>query len=734
MSSSSTTVKQKKKIIMGPHGINRAVRRIMFSGCQNGLGVTVIGGYREQTEEEYGVYIKRILPGGVAAIDDRLQSGDLILEVNGENLVGVTNERAVDMLRMASASNHMSLLIARDDEARREFTELLEKYGSHSNAGSARSSPTPVLGGKLVDNISSGSSSRSPSPQLLSPKDVGTNYSGTNAAIPAHIINDSAFQLISVAKETGLGLNIVGGINRTEGPMVYVQEIIPGGDCYKDGRLKAGDQLVSVNKESLIGVSYEEAKSILTRTKLRMESTVEIAFIKGKCASNQWSSPQSPLNHLSINGNGHLLRPTGLTLLLPPPGNLVPKMSSVPASTKTGCRKGDQSTVRSPDSSPTDLPSTATAPNQTQGGISRRKKISLNPVIQMKVEKLEMALNYLGIQPTEEQRQTLRQKLQIDSKGTVSYGEFEQAAREIFSLQLSETGTSQNPMMFSANEIANLFDSAHPSQLAFFDSLELDDIENLKKERNEVLKEIKKLKEKLAESESCRKQLSEELHKVKQEAKAAVEETRALRSRIHLAEAAQRQARGMEMDYEEVIRLLEAEITQLKAQFVDQPGQTKDDVQDLKKRTAVLECQLRKSEIAKKTFEVSSEKLLQFVEVVHEVLSENPNCSVTDRRLAMSSPSQALLARLGRNGPGATTTTALALEAKEIAKSVRSLLEVDCLPYGWEEAYTADGIKYFINHVTQTTSWIHPVASTLSLPCLDRNGDELTRALSETKS
>lgn len=60
-----------------------------------------------------------------------------------------------------------------------------------------------------------------------------------------------------------------------------------------------------------------------------------------------------------------------------------------------------------------------------------------------------------------------------------------------------------------------------------------------------------------------------------QEAKAAVEETRALRSRIHLAEAAQRQARGMEMDYEEVIRLLEAEIVELKAQLSDHCGQNK---------------------------------------------------------------------------------------------------------------------------------------------------------------
>ena len=54
-----------------------------------------------------------------------------------------------------------------------------------------------------------------------------------------------------------------------------------------------------------------------------------------------------------------------------------------------------------------------------------------------------------------------------------------------------------------------------------------------------------------------------------------VEETRALRSRLHLAEAAQRQAQGMEMDYEEVIRLLEAEITELKTQLADYSDQNK---------------------------------------------------------------------------------------------------------------------------------------------------------------
>lgn len=40
-----------------------------------------------------------------------------------------------------------------------------------------------------------------------------------------------------------------------------------------------------------------------------------------------------------------------------------------------------------------------------------------------------------------------------------------------------------------------------------------------------------------------------------------------------------------------------------------------EETEELKKRVAVLECQLRKSEAAKKSFEMSTGKLLSFVEV-----------------------------------------------------------------------------------------------------------------------
>ncbi|NXW41596.1 STXB4 protein, partial [Nyctiprogne leucopyga] len=593
----------------------------------------------------------------------------------------------------------------------------MDKYGSHSDTSSARSSPTQLLAAKSIDSPSSGSSSRSQSPQLH-PKDNTMTISRNNS-VPApspKLAKDSAFQIISVCKGTSLGLNIVGGINRNEGPLVYIQEIIPGGDCHKDGRLKPGDQLVSINKESMIGVSYEEAKSIINRTKMRFESFWEIAFIRQKNIPSYSETLQRPSSLLmpSITcGEQH-------SPLESPNGKLVSMFT--PNAMETGVKMGEQSPVTSLGSSPTDVSASVIAPSQSDDHELQRR----DSTFRLKLEKLERALNYLGIQPTDEQQQALRQQLQKDSKGTVSFGDFVEVSRNLFSTQLNATDDGEKPVTFGVNEIASLLDS----QFVTCDSLE-DDMERLKKERNEALKEISKLKEKLSKSVNLQKQLTEELQIVKQEAKAAVEETRALRSRIHLAEAAQRQARGMEMDYEEVVRLLEAEIVELKAQLTDHSGQNKDNIQDLRKRVTVLDCQLRKSESARKTFEVATEKLLQFVEVVHEILSDNSTSStiLSDRRTTLST--KALLARLGKIGPPATT--ALAAEARDLAKSVRAILEVDSLPYGWEEAYTADGIKYFINHVTQTTSWIHPVTSALSLLCSEDDDDGI-RELPGSKS
>lgn len=52
-----------------------------------------------------------------------------------------------------------------------------------------------------------------------------------------------------------------------------------------------------------------------------------------------------------------------------------------------------------------------------------------------------------------------------------------------------------------------------------------------------------------------------------QQAQGAIHETRSLRSKVHLAEQAQRAARNMEQDYEEVVKLLEKEIAEMKEEL-----------------------------------------------------------------------------------------------------------------------------------------------------------------------
>ncbi|XP_040186614.1 syntaxin-binding protein 4 isoform X3 [Rana temporaria] len=487
-------------------------------------------------------------------------------------------------------------------------------------------------------------------------------------------ISEESVQMITIPKETSLGLSLTGGNSRTEGPLIHIKDIIPGGDCHKDGRLRPGDQLVSVNKESLIGVCCGEAKSILNRAKLRKSACWEIAFIR---SGNMLASSAS------LTQSTHMPRDTRLRM------SSNPDASGAYGPGQIGYIK--ESRLISPlDRKLSDR--SATVPHQ---GPSRERLILLTPDVRLKVETLEMALHFLGISPTEEQKRLLRSRIHMDASGTVSYGDFVRVSKEMFNLQLEDKDLEH---LLKMNEGIHL----------------LDQVTN---------------QEQLLDSEKQNSQLSDELTSVKQEAKAAIEETRALRSRIHLAEVAQRQARGVEMDYEEVISLLEAEITALKAQLTDYSGQSKDNVQDLKRRITVLDCQLRKSEMTRKTFEVSTEKLLQFVENIHEVLSDDQGSTLN---LCERIPTFSHLPRLGKSRLG--VTGAIATEAKELSRSVRSIIEMDGLPYGWEEAYTADGIKYFINHVTETTSWSHPVASALNLTYPDDSGEESPRDPTELKS
>ncbi|CAJ1075367.1 syntaxin-binding protein 4 isoform X2 [Xyrichtys novacula] len=592
------------RTLMGPYGVDRAVYSMEFTDCENGLGIKVIGGVKELTGEEFGVYVKRILPGGLASNDGNLMAGDQILEVNGDSLVGVTSERAVDILRAASATNHMRLLIARDEEAKREFSELLEKYGSSGSTGSTRNSPIQQ-GGRCLESTSSGSSSRSQSPLLLSPAGSQNmfNNSGPLLRSLSHP-GEGVIQLISVARSSSFGITIGGGSNRPDGPAIFIQEVLSGGDCHRDGRLRPGDQLIAINKESLIGVTHEEAKSMLNKAKSSQDSTVEIAFIPGKGLFPSSASLHNGVHRAGGHNSGRL---------------------KVHIRSPEICTE-EPATVSSPSSDicPPDIHITGSTSQRSPTEV--KPKITLDPYIRLKSDKLDLALSFLGLDVTEEKKKKLKQSLNTDPQGTVAYGDFMDATRNILQEDLEELGLGEGPFMFSYHEAASLMDTSafHSPTYESECSYSSEEMEQFQSEMKQLHTQMKQLKD----MEHSKKTLEDELQKTSEKACLTVEENNRLKVRLQAAEAetGQRQASSAEQDYEEVIQLLEAEIRDLKNQLAGKrQGQgveaTKEEVMELNRRLTNIDCQLRKSELSRKHLEISNKKLLGFAQNVHKVLT-----------------------------------------------------------------------------------------------------------------
>ncbi|XP_061311050.1 partitioning defective 3 homolog B isoform X2 [Pezoporus flaviventris] len=189
-----------------------------------GLGFTVVT--RDSSVHGPGpIFVKNILPKGAAVKDSRLQSGDRILEVNGQDITGRTQEELVAMLRSTKQGETVYLLVARQEEA---FL------------------PRELKG--------------EPNCSILSPE--------TTEQLTFEIpLNDSG--------SAGLGVSLKGNKSRETGADlgIFIKSIIHGGAAFKDGRLRVNDQLVAVNGESLLGKSNHEAMETLRRS-MSMEGNI----------------------------------------------------------------------------------------------------------------------------------------------------------------------------------------------------------------------------------------------------------------------------------------------------------------------------------------------------------------------------------------------------------------------------------------------------------------------------
>ena len=76
----------------------------------NGMGLSIVAA-KGNRNEKLGIYIKAVVEGGAAWQDGRLQAGDQLLACDGQSLVGITQERAAQL--MMSTGHVVTLEVAK---------------------------------------------------------------------------------------------------------------------------------------------------------------------------------------------------------------------------------------------------------------------------------------------------------------------------------------------------------------------------------------------------------------------------------------------------------------------------------------------------------------------------------------------------------------------------------------------------------------------------------------------
>ena len=113
----------------------------------------------------------------------------------------------------------------------------------------------------------------------------------------------------------GLGFSINKRKNSKKRELsIFVQDLQPGGVAEKDGRLKKGDHLVSINGQKLAGIGLPTAVALLQQAK----GSVEIIVLRGEGVGSEESMVKSPSPNAippiqSPTSRSHELSPVPLT-------------------------------------------------------------------------------------------------------------------------------------------------------------------------------------------------------------------------------------------------------------------------------------------------------------------------------------------------------------------------------------------------------------------------------------
>ncbi|XP_019897358.2 protein scribble homolog isoform X18 [Esox lucius] len=227
---------QVNNLLIEPARIEEEEHTLTILRQTGGLGISIAGGkgstpYKGDDE---GIFISRVSEDGPAA-QAGVKVGDKLLEVNGVVLQGAEHHAAVEALRSSGAAVSMSVLRERMVEPENAITTTPLRPEDDYFPRERRASGLPFC------------------------METGA------PAGPRHRFSTSL-----VRNDKGLGFSIAGGKGstayRTGDVGIYISRIAEGGAAHRDGTLRVGDRVITINGVDMTEARHDQAVALLTGT------------------------------------------------------------------------------------------------------------------------------------------------------------------------------------------------------------------------------------------------------------------------------------------------------------------------------------------------------------------------------------------------------------------------------------------------------------------------------------
>ncbi|KAG5275719.1 hypothetical protein AALO_G00123790 [Alosa alosa] len=215
------------------------------------LGMTVAGGMSSRGWD-LPIYVTNIDPNGVVSHEGSIRKGDILLNVNGVELTGVTRGEAVANLKNTSSPVVLRVLEMRppDESCLESMPPLLSPSSSVSPSSPADAKLPPL------------------------PNDDYSPLWVSWLQLPRHLY---CCKDIILRRSTAgsLGFSIVGGQEEVNcNQSFFIRSIVEGTPAYNDGRIRCGDILLEVNGKSTWGMSHTALVRLLKELRGRITLTI----------------------------------------------------------------------------------------------------------------------------------------------------------------------------------------------------------------------------------------------------------------------------------------------------------------------------------------------------------------------------------------------------------------------------------------------------------------------------